>query len=253
MAKIGLLVPSQRPQNIKRLLGTLRDTCQGDTSLVVGVDYDDPRLPEYSFGPEFLTETFRGYRFDRHENLKRVVPWMNRLAQDYWQQFDIVGHVGDDNTFDTPGWDLEVARALEDTPFAFGNDLYPRPPGSLCCHIFMRADIIGRLGYMGPPVLKHMYVDPVWMAWGKATGITYLHHVQIEHHHYSNQKASFDISYANSTGVMGEDFVAYGQYCRRSADGQSQLNKDILKIDPSGRQYTDEELAIFQQGLSIQW
>src|SRR5215475_8536875 len=130
MAKIGLLVPSQRPQNIKRLLGTLRDTCQGDTSLVVGVDYDDPRLPEYSFGPEFLTETFRGYRFERHENLKRVVPWMNRLAQDYWQQFDIVGHVGDDNTFDTPGWDLEVARALEDTPFAFGNDLYPRPPGS---------------------------------------------------------------------------------------------------------------------------
>ncbi len=180
--------------------------------------------------------------------MRQVVAWVNYLAREFAGQFDAIGHVGDDNIFKTPGWDLEIARALEKTPFAFGNDLYPRPPGSLCCHIFCRSEVVARVGYLGPPALKHMYVDPVWMAWGKATGITYLHDVHIPHLHYTTGQASFDTSYAASTGAMGEDFAAYAEYCR-----SGQLNADILKIDPEGRQYTPRELAIFQQGLCIPW
>ncbi len=46
--KIGLFVPSrERPQNIGRLAQTMRDTCQGDTTLIIGLDTDDPTRPQY--------------------------------------------------------------------------------------------------------------------------------------------------------------------------------------------------------------
>lgn len=247
--KLLMLVPSrERPGNISRLIQTMEATCQGQTELVVGVDSDDPTLSQYpqpAPGAPFW--------YVKKSGLRQVVAWVNFLAAEYAGLYDAVGHVGDDNVFNTPGWDLAIADALEKTPFAFGNDQYPRPPGSLCCHIFCRSEVVARLGYLGPPSLRHMYVDPVWMAWGKATGITYLHDVNIEHLHYSNGKAGYDASYAASTSMMQPDFTAYVEYCKPGQDGQSRLNQDILKIDPDGRQYTDEELAIFQQGLSIQW
>lgn len=239
-----LAVPSrERPGNIDRLISTMAAMCQGETKLVVGLDTDDPRrrqYPQAAPGGPFFYEVQSGMR--------QVVAWINYLAVKYAGEYDIIGHVGDDNVFQTPGWDLAIADALTKTPFAFGNDLYPRPPGSLCCHIFARSEVVTRLGYLGPPVLRHMYVDPVWMAWGKATGITYLHDVHIEHLHYSNGKGSYDNSYAASTAMMTPDFLAYGEYCR-----SGRLNEDIRKIDPAGRQYTPEELAIFQQGLAIPW
>jgi len=60
MARIGVLVPSQRPQNIARLAQTMSATCQGDTALIVGVDADDPKLGEYHVtDPELMTPSFR--------------------------------------------------------------------------------------------------------------------------------------------------------------------------------------------------
>jgi hypothetical protein len=236
---IVLAVPSrERPGNIARLWDTMEKTCRAGTELVVGLDEDDPALLQYPAGPAYRVRS----------GLRQVVAWINELAVPLAREYRYIGHVGDDNVFKTVGWDVRVREALEKTPFAFGNDLYPRPPGSLCCHIFCRSEVVTALGYLGPPCLRHMYVDPVWMAWGKATGITYLHEVIIEHLHFTAGKSPYDLNYASSAACMGSDFEAYREYCR-----SGQLNADARKIDPAGRQYTPDELRIFQQGLSIPW
>lgn len=198
----------------------MAQTCRGDTSLLVGLDDDDPALPEYLA----LDSSVRD-QMTVEPDLHQVVAWMNRLAMPNADGYKYIGHIGDDNVPSTIGWDVAIMEALEKTPFAFGNDLYPhRPPGALCCHVFMRSEVIRALGYFGPPSLRHSYVDDVWMRWGGAAGITFLANVIIEHLHHTAGKSPMDLNYAVSGALMGDDSVAFTQYC---AEG---LDEDIKKI-----------------------
>lgn len=252
MRDLLLVVPSRgRPKNIARLCATMAATCQGDTTLLVGVDADDPALEEYRtvirdapagehFGPDRIELDIN----DR--GLKGVVALMNWLAVPRASEYRFIGTLGDDNTCDTPGWDLRVIESLSDPRYieCFGDDLYPREKGSLCCHVFMRSEVIRALGYMGPPILQHMYVDPVWMAWGKALGIEFLADVQFEHHHYTVGKSQIDVSYMDSTSLIPADCLAYNRYC------ETQLNADIAKIR-AGSEFSEDELVRFNRDLNI--
>lgn len=216
MKDLLLAVPSRgRPQNIHRLWTAMDATCRGDTGLVVGLDEDDPARPEYPEGPFYVVRP----------GLHQVVAWTNELIMPRVDGYRYFGAMGDDNVPSTVGWDVRMMEALGKTPFAFGNDLYPlRPPGALCCHVFTRSEIIRALGYLGAPALRHSYVDDVWMAWGQATGITYLHDVIIEHLHYTAGKAVPDETYQRSATLMSSDQAAFSVYCR------DELDADICKI-----------------------
>jgi hypothetical protein len=238
MKDLLLVVPSRgRPGNIKRLFDAMQATCRGDTSIIVGLDDDDPSLSDY------LAATPLSYTVQT--GLRQVVAWINRLAVPQAENYRYIGHVGDDNTFDTVGWDVSIMEALEKTPFAFGNDHYPRPPGQLCCHVFMRSEVVQRLGYFGPPGIRHMYVDVAWMAWGVKTGITYLHEVDIPHLHYT-LTGQTDASYQASTNLIPEDLENWHRYCE-----SGQLNTDIGQIDPGNPGFTPDELLAFNMGLNI--
>ena len=238
MKDLLLVVPSRgRPANIERLWTKMGQTCQGETDLVVGLDKDDPA--NYALDP------VTGPGWMVRDNLRFVVPWINELAMKYVDRYRYIGHIGDDNVPHTLGWDVRIMEALEKTPFAFGNDLYPREPGSLSCHVFTRSEVIKRLGYFGPPQIRHMYVDVAWYAWGVATGISYLHDVIIEHLHYTAGKAPADASYHASTNLIPEDLNNWHAYSR------SQLNTDIIKIDPGGKTFSPAELAEFNRRLNI--
>jgi hypothetical protein len=214
---LALVVPSRgRPQNIARLQDAMAQTCRGDTTLVVGLDEDDPQRPAYPAGPQY----------EVRDGLHQVVAWVNELAVPLARTYRFIGHIGDDNVPRTVGWDVRAMEALEKTPFAFGNDLYPRQPGSLCCHIFCRSEVIRALGYLGPPSLRHMWVDNIWFDWGQAAGITYMHDVIIEHLHYTAGKSQPDENYIRSSVHMAADQAAYTAYCS-SRDG---LAADIRKI-----------------------
>jgi hypothetical protein len=237
MHELGLLVPSKnRPGNATRLWESFQSTIASDTRLVFGLDDDDPTADGYPHGPDYITAS----------GLHYVTAWTNHLAAETIGKYAAVGHVGDDNTCDTPGWDTAVLGALEKTPFAFANDLYPREPGSLCCHIFMRSDVVMMLGYMGPPEISHMYVDVAWMAWGLACGITYLHNVLLPHHHYT-LGAAHDETYASSYARTAPDLEAWHAYSRRRGPGG--MNDDIAKL--GGKPFTPDALAGFNHGLSI--
>lgn len=216
-----LIVPSRnRPASIARLREAMAQTCRGDTTLLVGLDDDDPQLPDYlalKSGPRDLLRV--------EPDLHQVVTWLNTLAMPHLDNYKYVGHIGDDNMPSTIGWDVAIMEALQKTPFAFGNDLYPhRPAGALCCHVFTHSKVIKALGYFGPPSLRHAYVDDVWMRWGGATGITFLENVLIEHLHPTAGKSQMDESYRMSLSLMGQDSVAFHAYC------ELDLDADIEKI-----------------------
>jgi hypothetical protein len=240
-----LAVPSRgRPQNIARLMSTMKATCEMKTDLAVGLDEDDPALPDYrsvmetSQRPDIVSWEIRN-------DLRKVTAWTNHLVS--WKTYDYraFGQVGDDNVFSTPGWDTQIMDALEKTPFAFGNDQYPsRAPGTLSCHVFMRAEVVKALGYFGPPSIAHMYVDVAWYAWGTACGITYLHDVLIPHLHYTSGGAPHDATYQSSYSGTGEDLRAWHAYCR---DGS--LNADIRKL--GGTEFSPLALAQFNSDLFV--
>ena len=237
MKDLLVVVPSRgRPGNIAGLLDAMEATCEGDTTLVVGLDDDDPTWEDYPLGPIYEV---RG-------GLRQVVAWINELALPEVDNYRWIGHFGDDNLPRTPGWDLRIMEALERTPFAFGNDLYPRAPGSLSCHVFTRSDVIKTLGYFGPPRIRHMYVDVAWMAWGIRTGIAYLDDVVIEHMHFTVGKSAHDEVYAASQALIGAaDLAAWHSYSR-DPDG---LNADIVKL--GGEPFMADELRAFNAGLFI--
>jgi hypothetical protein len=232
---LALLVPSRgRPQNIERLRDAMAGTCRGDTDLIVAVDDDDPT----DYRSLDLTTLVTGPRLS-------LVGWLNVLANDaVKREYDAIGHFGDDNLPRTIGWDVRIEESLERNLFCFGNDLDPgRVPGSLSIHVFMRSEVIQKLGYMGPPAIQHMYVDPVWFAWGAATSIEYLGDVVLEHLHYTLGKSPADESYHRTTALIPEDCAAYNAYCR---DG---LNADIEKL--GGEPFTGEALREFNHKLNI--
>jgi hypothetical protein len=210
-----VVVPTRRPGNAARLWDAMQETCRGDTTLVLGVDDDDPARDSYPDGPEYEVLPYPG----------SVVAWINALAVPRASEYRFTGTLGDDNLPRTAGWDVLLMKALEKTPFAFPNDLYPlRPPGTLCCHVFCRSEIVTALGYLGPPAFLSMYVDNVWTEWGNACGITFLDDVIVEHLHFTAGKAELDEVYARSSANMGQGQQAFWVYC------QTQLAADVSTI-----------------------
>lgn len=231
------MVPSRgRPLNIRRLWLAMQDTCRGDTHLLVGLDEDDPCLEEYL--------ALEGPEYEVRSNLRQVVAWLNVLAMPRLNEYWAVGTVGDDNVPMTGSWDLRIMEALDQTPFAFGNDLYPRAEGSLACHVFARSEIIGDLGYFALPSLRHM-ADLAWQAWGEACGITFLRDVIIEHLHFTNRKSEPDQTYLDASACGGEDMIEFQRYIA-DPDG---LNADVTRM--GGRPYTDDTLQAFRNRLLI--
>jgi hypothetical protein len=236
---LAVIVPSRgRPHNIARLIDAMNRTCRADTTLIVGVDRDDPHFSEYQGFRECEIVTAGGLK-------GRLVAWLNLLASARTKDYACIGHIGDDNVPRTIGWDARIIESLQSHCFCFGDDLDPgRAPGSLTIHAFMRSSVIERLGYMGPPSLRHMYVDPVWMAWGTATSIEFLPDVVLEHMHYTvGGKAPVDESYEASTGLIPRDCAAYNEYCYEN------LNHDIRKL--GGKPFTRAELEEFNRALNI--
>ena len=242
MRDLALIVPSrERPHNIARLLEAMDKTCRGDTTLIVGVDHDDPHLPAY--------QAFHDIELVVQPR-QRLVAWLNDLATERATQYRYLGHIGDDNVPRTVGWDTRIIQSLDEQGeigFCFGDDLDPgRQPGSLSIHIFMTSEVVRRLGYMGPPSINHMYVDPVWYAWGQATSIEFLPDVVLEHMHYTvGGKAPHDASYAESTGLIPADCTNYNEYC----DDPEGLNADVRKL--GGAPFTEDDLAEFNRRLNI--
>lgn len=209
-----MLVPTRgRPQNVVRLQHAFHELNRADTQLVLGVDHDDPELDAY-----------QGLTLRDFTELALVEPAgpgmvgaLNQLADRYDTEAACLGFMGDDHLPRTEGWDQALCWAIkhQEGGVAYGNDLVHGP--NLATAVVMDARIPRELGYMAPPTLRHLYVDNVWLDWGRGIGkLAYGNDVIIEHLHPLVGKAETDERYAlvNSGEVNNHDHAAYEAYQR---------------------------------------
>lgn len=215
-----VIVPTRgRPQNTARLLLAWKATgADGLPSFVV--DSDDPCFMEYSAQPSYMVprEPTGGGMVDALNEEATRLAWPARA----------VGFMGDDHLPRTSGWDVAVAEALGDlgSGIVYCNDLFQGE--NLPTAVFMTADIVRALGYMAPPVLRHLYVDNVWKAWGEGMGrLAYLEDVIIEHVHPAAGKAEWDDGYlaVNNADLYATEAAAYERYTNEGG-----LEADLAKL-----------------------
>jgi hypothetical protein len=216
-----MVVPSRgRPHAIEPLFEDWRsNTDRAD--LLIAVDRDDPELFEYA------------RVCSRNDIWVTVGPrlgmagTLNRVAVDLSGEECAIGFMGDDHRTRTPGWDVMFLKVLErpGPQIVYGNDLLQGE--KMCTAVVMTSDIIRTLGYMSPPVLRHLCLDLTWMAWGKGLNrLTYFDDVIIEHLHPIAGKAALDAGYVrvNSPQTTAADHAAFYAYL------ESGLEDDLEKL-----------------------
>lgn len=219
MSDLVVIVPSRgRPEAAETLVRVFADTCTADTMLVFALDGDDPTLDRYPAVPQVVGESTCMVEALNLAALA-VLPSAGRG----------IGFMGDDHCPRTYGWDAAYLQALKDlgTGIVYGDDLLQGPRLPTQCA--MTSDIVRALGYMAPPVLKHLYVDNYWLDLGSALGrLRYLPDVMVEHRHPVAGKAAWDAGYArvNDAAVYQADGAAYEAF---KADPAG-LAADVAKV-----------------------
>jgi len=208
MTDLIVLTPTRgRPTNAARLAKAFSELCRAKTLLVLGVDADDPDLEVYQ-AIDAVVEVVEPAG-------PGMVGALNQLADRYDTQAACLGFMGDDHLPGTPGWDRHLCDAIGAMGggVAYGNDLVHGP--NLATAAVMDARIPRTLGYMAPPSLQHLYVDNVWMDWGRGLGkLAYRGDVVLEHLHPIVGKAELDERYelVNAGAVTSRDHAAYEEY-----------------------------------------
>jgi hypothetical protein len=137
---------------------------------------------------------------------------LNAAAVEQAGNYKYIGFLGDDHRPRTVGWDDKVIASLENHNVVYGNDLLQGE--NLPTAVFLRSEIIQKLGFMAPPTLVHLYLDNFWLELGKATTIEYLPDVIIEHLHPFAGKAEWSDSYreVNDQALYDRDQQAFNEY-----------------------------------------
>lgn len=231
MADLVVIVPSRgRPTAAAELQTAFAETCTADTFLLFAVNDDDPTLEGAvvgEFGYWSLGGSTSGVSF---VPAKTMVEALNRAAgfvADLDEPPFAIGFMGDDHRPRTQGWDKEYLDALRElgTGIVYGDDKLQG--ANLPTQCAMTADIVRALGFMAPPVLRHMYVDNFWLDLGTAVDrLFYLPDVVVEHMHPIAGKAEWDEGHkrVNATEVYDADAAAYAEYQR------TQFAADVAKV-----------------------
>jgi hypothetical protein len=213
MSDLLVIVPSRgRPESVLPLRSDFFQNGTGKADLMFATDDDQPDYPlwpsvQYRRGPRL-----------------RMCGTLNAAAVENADKYKYLGFLGDDHRTRTPGWDEKVIGALESHNVVYGDDLIWGE--GLPTAVFIRSEIVQKLGYMAPPALIHLYLDNFWLELGRATSIKYLDDVIIEHLHPSAGKAEWSESYleVNDQELYKHDEQAFSDYMKE------QFAQDLEKL-----------------------
>lgn len=205
---ISLLVPTRgRPDNVRRLATSVRETATTSVELVFYVDDDD--LPSFEVVNAVGDQVISGPRVVLSEM------W-NRCAE--IAHHDVMMHCGDDIVFRTSAWDQRILDVFDQAPdkliLVHGRDGFQ--DARLATHGFYHRRWGDVLGYFMPPYFSSDYND-LWM-----TEIAdmvgrriYLEDVYTEHMHPVIGKAPLDLTHQE-------------RLTRHQQDNVDQLYKDLI-------------------------
>jgi hypothetical protein len=217
--KLAITVPSRgRPHNLERLARAAAATCTLDYEILVRLDDDDnhayPALEKvrYVVGPRiFFTAS------------------LNELAEIASKEdFTHVAILGDDVLPETIGWDETMVKALPELGVVYGSDGLEHLHGQdLPTHVVVPMEMYRRLGWLGLPTSRHLFLDNAWRELGKLTKFIYLPEVKLSHLHRWNKAAPDDQTYreANDKKKRDLDRIAFETW--RDGEGL-QIAKEAL-------------------------
>jgi hypothetical protein len=218
-----VIVPSRgRPQNIARLLDSVRETRRIGTHVYVAVDEDDEKLPQYravmakagAEGDILTTGPRRG-----------LCSWTNEIAAGQAARYPFLASLGDDMVPRTPGWDRALTRAITDmggTGFSYPWDGTREDIPEACV---MSSDIVAALGWMCLPELSHWYCDNTWADLGRGAGcLRHCRAIAVDHLNPATGQVKADATNRDNGRSLEVDRDAYWAWRRtRMAD-------DIAKV-----------------------
>jgi hypothetical protein len=224
MNKLAIAVPSRgRPHNLKRLSDALKNTCTGNYQLMARLDNDDPALGEY-----LEIDDIQFLVGDRIFFTSSV----NELAQIADEEdYTHIAILGDDVLPETVGWDEKMISALNgDLGVVYGSDGLEDLHGpDLPTHVVVPIEMYQKLGWIGLPTSRHLFLDNAWRELGKLTNFIYLKDVKLTHLHRWNKSAPNDETYeeANDKVKREEDRLAFETW--RDGDGLQIAKKALQK------------------------
>lgn len=222
--KLAIAVPSRgRPHNLKRLSEALQATCTGEYTLFARLDNDDPTLPEYLQidNVEFLV--------DQRIFFTASVNELAELASE--QGYTHIAILGDDVLPETNGWDEKMIVALNNKlGVVYGSDGLEHLHGAdLPTHVVVPIEMYQKLGWIGLPASRHLFLDNAWRELGKITEFIYLPDVKLSHLHRWNKAAPDDQTYqeANDKIKREHDRLAFENW--RDGEGLIEARKALLE------------------------
>lgn len=187
--KISLLLPSrQRRNDLIRFYNSAMETADNpkDIEVVVYIDNDDGAYD----GLELPRMTIiRGERI---------------VLSEMWNacykacKGDYLMHCGDDLVFKSKGWDTEMTQAIDSYPgkiaVVWGDDYDDGTSRhDFGTHCMIHRNWAETVGYFVPPYFVSDYNDTFFNDVGEKLHVRkYLHHVKVEHMHFSRGKADID-------------------------------------------------------------
>jgi len=220
MPDMLVIIPSRnRPGSVSEITKSLIENSV-DIDICFGLDDDD--ISEYEYIPGVIYERNPRVLMNGTNNL---------LANKYAGMYKFICFLGDDVRPRTFGWDKILSAPLIDRPgISYANDLIQKE--FLPTHVVMSSEIIKTLGFMAPPILKHLFMDNFWLDLGKATNsIHYFEDVILEHLHPLLEKSTVDKVYLDSWGLFENDKSAYEKY------KQTEFLQDVEKVLKMYKEY----------------
>lgn len=227
MAELIVLCPTRgRPEAALEAYQSFVATATLETTeIVFVVDNDDPKLDEYLSAP---------YSTIHLEPPGNMVKALNEAA--IWalgQSPRYLGFIGDDHRFRTSGWDSIFSHLLAQRGggMVYANDTI-RTDGDIPTQIFMSAEIVETLGWMGLPTCTHLYIDNVWRVIGDEIGMLfYMPDVIIEHLHPAAGKVDWDEGHlrVNTQAMYQHDAQAFSEWLAGSAKDDIERVRKVMR------------------------
>jgi FkbM family methyltransferase len=210
-----IITPTRgRPGGARRLIHAVAATATAKTSIVLGIDDDDPSYDDFT--PSAGVIIARGPRAS-------LSGWSNRLAAEHGYGYRALASFGDDHAPRTPGWDTAMLAALDAMGghgIVYGNDM--AHGANLPTAAVLSSSVVAALGWMCLPAAAHFFVDNAWKDLGEQAGcLRYLPDVTIEHLHHLWGKAPHDGTYAHPEPGFPLDHAAYDAWVRDGLAGDA--------------------------------
>lgn len=208
MKRIAVIMPTRSAGGVRDAAASSAaaswlQTTSGISDFYYGLDSDDAcnyTLPEYA--KKLVNPRVR------------LVPKLNKMAEQLQDSYDYLLFIGDDHRFLTKGWEesfVSDADKLGGVAILYGNDLLQGE--ALPTAVLVGTAITKALGYMAPPCIQHMYADNFWKDLGTALSIIkYYPEIIIEHRHFSVNKSKVDSQYREVAALHRGDEKAYKKY-----------------------------------------